>query len=106
MALGVFPDVYVGAVALGLFGLSGTAISVSAVSTLQAITPVPVLGRAGMTRALLTHTAIPLGALMGGVLGRLGLQVPFVVAGLLLLVVPAIFWRVIHEAAARAAEDS
>ncbi|GHC91609.1 MFS transporter [Nocardiopsis terrae] len=104
VALGVFPDVYVGAAALGLFGFSGTAISVSAVSTIQAVTPVHVLGRAGMTRALLTHAAVPVGALTGGVLGWTGLQVPFVVAGLLLLMVPALFWRVIHEASARAAE--
>ncbi|MGW5878253.1 MFS transporter [Nocardiopsis terrae] len=103
VALGVFPDVYVGAAALGLFGLSGTAISVSAVSTIQAVTPVRVLGRAGMTRALLTHAAVPVGALTGGVLGWAGLQVPFVVAGLLLLMVPVLFWRVIHEASARAA---
>ncbi|MCY9783027.1 MFS transporter [Nocardiopsis sp. EMB25] len=103
LTMGLFPNVVVGALALGVFGLAATTISVSAVSILQAVTPEPILGRASMARMLLAQASVLLGVFAGGLLGGLGLHTPFVVGGALLLTAPLVFGRVFREGAERAA---
>ncbi|WP_433700835.1 MFS transporter [Nocardiopsis sp. CA-288880] len=103
LTMGLFPHIVVGALALGVFGLAATTISVSAASILQAVTPMPILGRASMARMLLAQASVLLGVFTGGLLGGFGLHVPFVAGGALLLAAPLVFGRVFREGARRAA---
>jgi hypothetical protein len=57
------------------------------ISLRQAITPDRLVGRVNSTLQLLSFGMLPLGAVLGGVLGRsLGLRSPFLIGGVVLLV--------------------
>jgi MFS family permease len=94
-----------------LFGVSGLAIVLSNVvagSLRQALAPDRLLGRVISSFRLFSYGAVPLGALLGGVLARaFGLRAPFLVAGMVipavtLLSLPVVNNRTIREARAAA----
>jgi MFS family permease len=63
-----------------LFGVSNTLLNVNEVSLRQQMTPNYVLGRAGAGMQLIGSGTLPLGALIGGVLGEhIGLRATFLV---------------------------
>lgn len=66
-----------------LIGFTGPVYSVTTVSVRQAITPDRLLGRVGATMRVLTSSMLPVGALLGGVLGeRFGLRTTLLIAAL------------------------
>ena len=63
-----------------LFGVSNTLFNVNELSLRQQVTPNRLLGRVGAGMQFLGVGTLPLGALLGGVLGeQLGLRAPFLV---------------------------
>lgn len=70
-------------VAVFLMGLGNQVVNVNVLSVRQSITPNHVLGRVGASSQFLTFGLVPLGAILGGVLGTyLGLRATLVVAAL------------------------
>ncbi|HZO74754.1 MAG TPA: MFS transporter, partial [Ktedonobacteraceae bacterium] len=64
-----------------LFGLSNTLFNVNTQSLRQQITPNELLGRVGASMQFIGEGTLPLGALIGGVLGQaLGLRLTFILA--------------------------
>ncbi|MBB6170955.1 MFS family permease [Nocardiopsis mwathae] len=102
-ALALAPGVRLGALAVGALGLAMTIINVVIISLLQTVTPEGVMGRAMASRRLLAKAAGPVGALAGGALGRIGLEIPFLFAAVALAAIPLAFHRTFRLAAARAA---
>jgi predicted MFS family arabinose efflux permease len=74
--------VEVGFIVVGalLFGVSNTLLNVNEVSLRQQVTPNHVLGRVGAGMQFIGSGSLPLGALIGGVLGEhIGLRATFLV---------------------------
>jgi MFS family permease len=94
---------------LGVTGLVIVAFNVVMGSLRQALTPDHLLGRVISTFRLFSYGAVPLGALLGGVVARtFGLRAPFLLAGVAvpvvaLLSLPVVNRRSIADARARAA---
>jgi MFS family permease len=94
---------------LGVTGLVIVAFNVVMSSLRQALTPDHLLGRVISTFRLFSYGAVPLGALLGGVVARtFGLRAPFLLAGVAvplvaLLCLPVVNRRSIAEARAQAA---
>lgn len=94
---------------LAVVGLAGLVWNVITVSLRQAIVPDHLFGRVNSVYKLFAMGAIPLGALLGGLLARtLGLAAPFLVGGAIivlaaLLALPLINTRAIQAARAAAA---
>ena len=79
--------------AMIVMGFGGVLYNVTAISLIQAITPDRMLGRANASRRFIVWGVIPLGALLGGVLGSsIGLRPTIVVGAIggLLAVVPLV----------------
>ena len=97
------------AISLALVGAFGVAWNVVTVSLRQAIVPDALLGRVNSAYRLLGWGTMPIGALLGGFLAdEFGLRAPFVVGGVVPLVlgvamIPLINNRTIAEAEAAAA---
>jgi MFS family permease len=84
------------AVAVGqfFFGLGLTVYRVAQISVQQAIVPQPLLGRVGATLNVMGWGAVPVGALIGGLLGQgIGLQPTLVTAALLEASIALWIWR-------------
>jgi MFS family permease len=87
VVLGLTTLVPAAAVALALLGFAVTVGNVIVQSLRQAVTPGPLLGRVVSVYRLVGLGAIPLGALVGGLLGRVDLRLPYLAgAGVLVLV--------------------
>lgn len=78
---GAVPAVWSAALAFAVSSASITIWNVLVMSLRQSIIPSRLLGRVHGTWRTLLWGAMPVGALAGGLLGRLGLQVPLVVGG-------------------------
>ena len=77
------PAVTIAIIVVGslLFGLSNTLFNVNTQSLRQQITPNELLGRVGSCMQFIGEGTLPLGALIGGVLGQaLGLRTTFIIA--------------------------
>lgn len=77
------PLVTIAIIAMGslLFGISNTLFNVNTQSLRQQITPNELLGRVGSCMQFIGEGTLPLGALIGGVLGQaLGLRTTFIIA--------------------------
>ncbi|MGH2558224.1 MAG: MFS transporter [Thermomicrobiales bacterium] len=86
--------VIVTAVGQFFFGMGVTLSNVAQTTLRQAIVPNALLGRVGGTLRVLGAATIPLGALLGGVLGQLiGLRPTLVIAALLETAVALWIWR-------------
>jgi MFS family permease len=89
---------------LALVGASTTVFNVVAVSLRQLLVPDQLIGRVVSAFRLFGFGAIPLGAALGGLLGRtLGLRAPFLFGGLLMAAVTVYAVRVAGNRAVRAA---
>src|SRR5262249_5944759 len=65
-----------------LFGLGNTTYNINSVSLYQRVTPAPLLGRVGAALTFVGQGVLPLGALLGGILGQaLGLRPTLLLAG-------------------------
>jgi hypothetical protein len=93
---------------LGVTGLVVVTFNVVGGSLRQALTPDHLLGRVISTFRLFSYGAVPLGALLGGVVARtFGLRAPFLLAGVVvpvvaLLCLPVVNRRSIAQARSRA----
>ncbi|CAM3998680.1 MFS transporter [Nocardiopsis rhodophaea] len=105
-AAALVPNIYVGAIAVGFLGLAMTVINVVVISLLQVITPEPIMGRAMASRRTLAKAVGPLGALVGGALGRWGLELPILFAAVAVAAIPLVLRRTFHSAAERAASTT
>ena len=108
IGIGATTNPWVAGALLATLGLALTVWNVIVVSLRQAIVPDRLVGRINSTFQLLSMGMLPLGAALGGILGRtLGLRAPFFITGtallmLALLAAPVMTIRAIE--AARAAE--
>jgi MFS family permease len=76
------------------FGLGFTVYRVAQISVRQALVPEPLLGRVGATLNVLGWSTVPVGALIGGLLGQgIGLQPTLVAAALLEASIALWIWR-------------
>ncbi|NKZ00120.1 MFS transporter [Nocardiopsis alborubida] len=112
LAVGLAPNAWSAALAWGLMGLCLTVANVSGSLFFQAVVPSHVRGRAAAAFRMVGWGLSPVGALLGGLLGRIDLALPFLVGGLVMVVTPLVFRgsvaecaRLSDEAAASAADD-
>ncbi|HEY3722712.1 MAG TPA: hypothetical protein VGN59_05030 [Acidimicrobiia bacterium] len=85
---GLWADPIAVGVSLARFGALGVGWSVVTVSLRQAIVPDELLGRVNGAYRLVGLGTMPIGALLGGVLARtFGLRAPFIVGGVLCVLV-------------------
>jgi Na+/melibiose symporter-like transporter len=91
--VGLVPSIW--AAAAGFFVVSGAVLiwNVLIMSLRQSIIPGRLLGRVHGTWRTLLWGTMPLGALIGGLLGRVNLALPFIVGGAGSLIVSLIFYR-------------
>src|SRR5690606_19110276 len=93
MIAGLLPVAWAGALGLALSSFAVTIWNILVMSIRQSFIPGRLLGRVhGAWRTVLWGT-MPLGALIGGLLGRIDLTVPLIVGGAVILVVSVIFFR-------------
>ncbi|HZD00816.1 MAG TPA: MFS transporter [Actinomycetes bacterium] len=108
LAVGLAPSAWVAAAALAADGLVGAVWNVAQLSLRQVLIPDRLLGRVIGAFRLVGFGPAPVGALLGGVLGRtLGLRAPFVVGAVVLAVVallalPAVNTRSVETARVQA----
>jgi MFS family permease len=85
IVMGLASDVFLASAMLAVIGFAGASWNVVAVSMRQSLVPDELLGRVNGAYKLVAWGAMPLGALLGGVLADLfGLRAPFVIAGCIL----------------------
>ncbi|MEU4286294.1 MULTISPECIES: MFS transporter [Nocardiopsis] len=99
LAVGLVPDAWSAALAWGLMGLFLTVTNVSGSLFFQAVVPSHVRGRAAAAFRMAGWGLSPVGALLGGLLGRIDLALPFLVGGLVMVVTPLVFRRSVAECA-------
>jgi MFS family permease len=108
LAVGLAPTAWVAATALVVVGLVGSIWDVAQLSLRQTLIPDRLLGRVISAFRLVGFGPAPVGALLGGVLGRtLGLRAPFVFGGVVLAVMalvtlPAVNTRSVEAARVQA----
>ncbi|QUX30974.1 MFS transporter [Nocardiopsis akebiae] len=99
LAVGLVPNAWSAALAWGLMGLFLTVTNVSGSLFFQAVVPSRVRGRAAAAFRMVGWGLSPVGALLGGLLGRIDLALPFLVGGLVVVVTPLVFRRSVAECA-------
>jgi MFS family permease len=110
LVFGVGSSALLGGAMLALVGAAGTVANIVGVSLRQAIVPDHLVGRVVAADRMLAYGAAPVGAILGGVVGRtLGLRAPFllgaaILAAARLLALPVVNNRTIR--AARIAADA
>jgi Na+/melibiose symporter-like transporter len=104
LAVGLAPTAWVAAAALVVVGLVGSIWDVAQLSLRQALIPDRLLGRVISAFRLVGFGPAPVGALLGGVLGRtLGLRAPFVFGGVVLAVMALVALPVVNTRSVEAA---
>lgn len=91
--VGLVPEVWSAALGFAVSSGSVTIWNVLVMSLRQSIIPSRLLGRVHGTWRTLLWGAMPLGALLGGLLGRLGLEVPLIVGGAASVAAAVLFFR-------------
>jgi MFS family permease len=110
LVLGAVSNAWVAGAMLGISGITGAVFGVVGVSLRQAIVPDPLMGRVVSAFRMVGYGAVPVGAILGGVVARtLGLRAPFLLSAAVLVLaalmaLPAVNNRTV--AAARAAAES
>jgi MFS family permease len=108
IGIGASSSPWVAGALLGALGAAVTTWNVVVVSLRQSIVPDLLVGRVNSAFQLLGMGMLPLGAALGGVLGRtLGLRAPFLISGAAMLVtalvaIPTVTTRAIEAARAEA----
>lgn len=90
---GLVPQLWALGVAYFVSGFSVIVWNVLVMSLRQSIIPKRLLGRVHGTWRTLLWGCMPLGAVLGGALGRIDLTVPFIAAGAVGVVVSVLFFR-------------
>lgn len=90
---GAIPMVWAGALGFALSAGSVTIWNVLVMSIRQSFIPGRLLGRVHGTWRTLLWGAMPVGSVIGGLLGRIDLQVPLVVGGVVIVVAGIVFYR-------------
>jgi MFS family permease len=104
LGIGLSTSPWVAGALLAVLGLTLTAWNVVVVSLRQAITPDRLVGRINSTFQLLSFGMLPLGAALGGILGRtLGLRSPFLIGGVALLAMAVVATPILTTQAIEAA---
>jgi Na+/melibiose symporter-like transporter len=91
--VGIVPTVWSAALGFGLSSAAVTIWNVLVMSLRQSVIPSRLLGRVHGTWRTLLWGAMPLGSVIGGLLGRFGLQVPLLVGGAVSVVAAVLFFR-------------
>jgi MFS family permease len=96
LGIGVSASPWVAGALLGVLGAALTVWNVVVVSLRQRITPDRLVGRVNSAFQLLSMGMLPLGAALGGVLARtLGVRAPFLISGVVLLVMAVVAMPVV-----------
>ncbi len=90
---GLIPQAWAGALGFALSSLSVTIWNILVMSLRQAYIPGRLLGRVHGSWRTVLWGAMPIGSLLGGLLGRINLQVPLIVGGVAIIIASAIFFR-------------
>jgi MFS family permease len=110
LVLGAASHAWIAGAMLGISGTTGAVFGVVGVSLRQAIVPDRLMGRVVSAFRVLGYGAVPVGAILGGVVARaLGLRAPFLLGAAVLVVtalmaLPAVNTRAVEAARAAAAE--
>ncbi len=98
LAMGIWVGPVVAVVGFALSAAAISAFNVQIMSMRQAVIPERLFGRVQGAYRTVIWGGIPVGSLLGGVLGRwLGLPAVFVIAGVLSLVAGLASWAVLHH---------
>ncbi|HZD74119.1 MAG TPA: MFS transporter [Actinomycetota bacterium] len=107
LGFGVNSTAWVGGLLLVMESTSGMVFNVVGVSLRQAIVPDHLIGRVVAAYRTLGYGAIPLGSVLGGVIGKtLGLRAPYLFGGALVAVSALLALPVVNDRAVQAARDS
>jgi len=93
LAIGLAPYVWSAAIAYGLSSLAITTWNILIMSLRQSVIPGRLLGRVHGTWRTLLWGTMPLGSLLGGLLARHDLTLPWIVGGALELAASLVFFR-------------
>ncbi|WP_174547143.1 MFS transporter [Nocardiopsis dassonvillei] len=99
LTVGLVPNAWSAALAWGLMGLCLTVTNVSGSLFFQAVVPSHVRARAAAAFRMVGWGLSPVGALLGGLLGRIDLALPFLVGGLVMVATPLVFRGAVAECA-------
>jgi len=93
--MGVWPNVWVVGAAFAISSGAITIWNILVMSLRQSIIPGYLLGRVHGTWRTLLWGAMPLGSLLGGLVGRIDLALPFIIGGVVASVLAVVFFRFI-----------
>lgn len=99
LLVAVLPNAWLAAAAWGGLGLCMTVSNIAGSLFFQTVVPSSLRGRASSAVRTFGWGLAPVGALLGGLLGRIDLALPFLIGGLVMVVVPLVFHRAIAECA-------
>ncbi|WP_150245994.1 MFS transporter [Nocardiopsis quinghaiensis] len=99
LMVGLLPHAWAAAVVWSLLGLCMTVSNVAGSLFFQTVVPSRLRGRTSSASRMLGWGLAPSGALLGGLLGRIDLALPFLVGGLVMVVTPLVFHRAVAECA-------
>jgi MFS family permease len=104
LGLGVVANAWLGGALLAAAGVTGAVFNVVGVSLRQAIVPDHLMGRVVSAFRTLAYGAVPLGAVLGGVVGRMfGVRAPFLVGAVVLAATGLLALPVVNAGTVRAA---
>jgi MFS family permease len=110
LVFAVVSNAWIAGAMLTIWGMAGAIFGVVGASLRQAIVPDPLMGRVVSAFRVLGYGAVPVGAILGGVVARtLGLRAPFLLAAAVLVVAALMALPAVNAsavAAARAAAES
>jgi MFS family permease len=93
IVIGIWPNVWVAAAFFALSSCAVTVWNILVMSLRQSIIPGHLLGRVHGTWRTLLWGAMPLGSVLGGLVGRVDLALPFIVGGSVATLVTLAFFR-------------
>lgn len=91
--IGLVPVLWAGALGFALSSLGITVWNILVMSLRQSVIPGRLLGRVHGTWRTLLWGAMPIGSLLGGLIGRVNLELPFIIGGGLEALAAIIFFR-------------
>ncbi|MFD3686210.1 MFS transporter [Nocardiopsis sp. NPDC058631] len=97
--MGLFPQVWIAGAAWALLGFCMTTSNIAGSLFFQTVVPDHLRGRVSAVFRTVGWGLAPLGALLGGLLGRIDLVLPCLVGGLVMVGAVVVFWKAIAEGA-------
>jgi MFS family permease len=102
--MAVLPNACLGAAAWAVLGLCLAASNIAGSLLYQTVVPDRLRGRAASASRALGWGLAPVGALVGGLLGRVDLSLPYLAGGLVMVAAVVVFRRAVAECARRSDE--